>query len=73
MCFVKEAEKKECKKNQLSVECMKSPDMKAIVKQVVYGETVLTGDSIDLTGKLPEGLRVLMDYKMEPRVGGVWK
>ena len=58
--------------DKVSIECMEYPDMKAIVEQVMYGETVLAGNSIDLTGKVPEGLRVLMDHKVEPRVNGAW-
>lgn len=58
--------------DRISIECMEYPDMRAIVDQVIYGETVLAGASIDLTGKLPEGLRVLMEHKVEPRVNGSW-
>lgn len=58
--------------DRISIECMEYPDMKAIVEQVVYGETTLAGNSIDLTGKLPEGLRVFVDHKVEPRVNGIW-
>ncbi len=58
--------------DRISIECMEYPDMKAIVEQVMYGETTLAGNNIDLTGKLPEGLRVFMEYKVEPRVNGVW-
>lgn len=56
--------------DKISIECMEYPDMRAIVDQVIYGETVLGGNAIDLTGKVPEGLRVLMDHKVEPRVNG---
>lgn len=59
--------------DRISIECMEYPDMKAIVEQVVYGETTLAGNSIDLTGKLPEGVKVLLDYKVEPRVNGKLK
>ena len=58
--------------DRISIECMEYPDMRAIVDQVIYGETVLAGNAIDLTGKLPEGLRVLMEHKVEPKVNGVW-
>lgn len=58
--------------DRISIECMEYPDMRAIVDRVIYGETVLAGSSIDLSGKLPEGLRVLMEYKVEPRVNGNW-
>lgn len=58
--------------DKISIECMEYPDMKAIVEQVVYGETTLAGNNIDLTGKLPEGLRVFVDHKVEPRVNGTW-
>ncbi len=57
--------------DKISIECMEYPDMKAIVEQVVYGETTLGGNSIDLTGKLPEGIKVLLDHKVEPRVNGI--
>jgi len=56
----------------IAIECMEYPDMRAIVDQEIYGETVLAGNAIDLTGKLPEGLRVLMEHKVEPKVNGVW-
>lgn len=59
--------------NKISIECMEYPDMKAIVEQVVYGETTLAGNAIDLTGKLPEGIKVMMEHKIEPRVYGIWK
>lgn len=58
--------------DRISIECMEYPDMKAIVGQVVYGETTLAGNNIDLTGKLPESLRVFLDHKVEPRVNGTW-
>lgn len=56
--------------DRISIECMEYPDMRAIVDQVIYGETVLGGNAIDLTGKLPEGLRVFVEHKVEPRVNG---
>lgn len=59
--------------DRISIECMEYPDMRAIVEQVIYGETVLAGNSIDLTGKLPESLRVLMEHKVEPKVYGNWR
>ncbi len=58
---------------RISIECMEYPDMRAIIEQVIYGETTLAGNAIDLTGKVPEGLRVLMEHKVEPRVYGVWR
>lgn len=58
--------------DRISIECMEYPDMRAIVEQVIYGEAVLGGNAIDLTGKLPEGIRVLMEHKVEPRVNGIW-
>ncbi len=57
---------------KIPIECLEYPDMKAIVEQVVYGETTLAGNNIDLTGKLPEGVKVLLDHKVEPRVNGIW-
>ncbi len=51
---------------RIGVECMEYPDMKAIVEQVVYGETALAGTAIDLTGKIPDGVKVLLDHKVEP-------
>lgn len=59
--------------DKIYIECMEYPDMKAIVEQVVYGETTLAGNAIDLTGKLPEGIKVIMEHKIEPRVYGIWK
>lgn len=59
--------------DKVSIECMEYPDMRAIVDQVIYGETVLAGNSIDLTGKLPDSLRVLMEHKVEPKVYGNWR
>lgn len=58
--------------DRISIECMEYPDMRAIVDQVIHGETVLAGNAIDLTGKLPDGLRILMEHKVEPRVNGNW-
>lgn len=54
--------------DKISIECMEYPDMKAIVEQVLYGDAVLAGNAIDLTGKVPEGFRVLLDHKVEPKV-----
>lgn len=56
---------------RIAIECMEYPDMKAIVEQVVYGETALGGNSIDLTGKIPDGLKVLLDHKVEPCVDAI--
>lgn len=58
---------------RISIECMEYPDMRTIMERFLYGETSLGGNSIDLTGKLPEGVRVLMEHKIEPRVYGVLK
>ena len=58
--------------DRISIECMEYPDMRAIVEQVLSGETVLAGNSIDLTGKLPESLRILLEHKVEPKVYGNW-
>lgn len=52
----------------LAIECMEFPNMRGIIEQVLYGDTSLGGTTIDLTDKIPESLRVLLDYKVEPRV-----
>lgn len=58
---------------RIAIECMEYPDMLAIVEQVLYGETVLAGNTIDLTNKLPESMRVMLEHKVEPRMFGVLK
>ncbi len=56
---------------RIGIECIEYPDMKAIVEQVVYGDTSLAGNAIDLTGKIPDGLKVLLDHKVEPSVDAI--
>lgn len=53
---------------RIGVECLEFPDMRAIVEQVIYGDTILAGNTIDLTNKLPETVRVFLEHKVEPRV-----
>ena len=53
---------------RIAVECQEYPDMRGIADQVLYGDTVIAGSTIDLTDKLPEGIRVFLEYKVEPRV-----
>lgn len=54
--------------NKLALECVEYPDIKAIVDQVISGETVLAGNAVDLVDKLPESVRVMLDQQMEPRM-----
>ncbi|MCM1156864.1 MAG: beta-lactamase family protein [Bacteroidales bacterium] len=54
----------------IGIECQEYPDMRAIVEQVIFGEAVIAGNTIDLTNKLPESIRVYMEHKVEPRVHG---
>ncbi|MGN0154922.1 MAG: serine hydrolase domain-containing protein [Lachnospiraceae bacterium] len=54
--------------DRIGIECLEYPDMRAIMEQVIYGEAVLAGNTIDLTNKLPESIKVFMDHKVEPRV-----
>lgn len=58
---------------RIAIECMEYPDMLAIVEQVLYGDTVLAGNTIDLTNKLPESMRIMLEHKVEPRMFGVLK
>ncbi len=53
---------------RLALESIEYPDIKAIVDQVISGETVLAGTPVDVADKLPESLRVILDQKMEPRM-----
>ena len=55
---------------RIGIECQEYPDMRAIVEQVIYGETVLAGNSIDLSNKLPESVRLFLEHKVEPKVNG---
>ena len=54
--------------DRIGIECQEYPDMRAIVEQVIYGDAVIAGNTIDLTNKLPESLRVFVEHKVEPRV-----
>lgn len=54
--------------DRYAVECIEYPDVKAIVDQVLHGETVLGGNVIDLADKLPESMRVVLDHTIEPRI-----
>ena len=54
--------------DRIGIECQEYPDMRAIVDQVIYGEAVLAGNTIDLTDKIPESVRVILEHKVEPRV-----
>lgn len=54
--------------DRVGIECQEYPDMRAIVEQVLYGEAVIAGNTIDLTNKLPESIRVFVEHKVEPRV-----
>lgn len=56
--------------DRIGIECQEYPDMRAIVEQVLFGEAVIAGNTIDLTNKLPESIRVFMEHKVEPRVNG---
>lgn len=54
--------------DRIGIECQEYPDMRAIVEQVIYGDAVIAGNTIDLTNKLPESIRVFVEHKVEPRV-----
>ena len=54
--------------DRYAVESIEYPDVKAIVDQVLHGETVLGGNVIDLADKLPESMRVMLDHTIEPRI-----
>ncbi len=56
--------------DRIGIECQEYPNMRAIVEQVLFGEAVIAGNTIDLTNKLPESIRVFMEHKVEPRVNG---
>lgn len=56
--------------DRIGIECQEYPDMRAIVEQVLFGEAVIAGNTIDLTDKLPESIRVFLEHKVEPRVNG---
>lgn len=53
---------------RIGIECLEYPDMRAIVERAIYGESVVAGNTIDLTNKLPESMRVFLEHKVEPRV-----
>lgn len=54
--------------NRIIVESQEYPDMRAILEQFLYGEAVIAGNTIDLTDKIPDSVRVFLDHKVEPRV-----
>lgn len=54
--------------DRIGIECQEYPDMRAIVEQVLYGEAVLGGNTIDLTNKLPDSIRVFLGHQVEPSV-----
>ena len=58
---------------RIGIECLEYPDMRGIVEQVLYGETVLAGTKIDLTDILPQSIRVFLEHKVEPRVNGYFQ
>lgn len=58
---------------RILVECVEYPDMLAIVNHALAGETVLAGNTIDLTGKLPDSARAVLEHKMEPKMVGILK
>lgn len=53
---------------RVGIECQEYPDMRVIVEEAIYGETVIAGNTIDLTNKLPESMRVFLEHKVEPKV-----
>lgn len=59
--------------DRICIECQEYPDMKAIMEQVIYGDTVLAGNTIDLTNKLPDSIKVFMEHKVEPRVNAYFR
>lgn len=54
--------------DRIGIECMEYPDMRAIMERVLYGEAVIGGNTIDLTNKLPDSIRVFLEHKVEPNV-----
>ena len=59
--------------DRIAIECMESPDMRAIVEQVLSGDAVIAGNTYDIADKLPESLRVFLEHKVEPKVYAEWK
>lgn len=59
--------------DRIGIECREYPDMRAIVEQVLYGEAVLGGNTIDLTNKLPDSIRVFLGYQVEPSVNAYFR
>lgn len=59
--------------NRVAIECTESPDMRAIVEQVLSGDAVIAGSTYDIADKLPESLRVFLEHKVEPKVYADWK
>lgn len=58
---------------RIGIECLEYPDIRGIVEQVLYGETILAGTKIDLTDKLPQSIRVFLEHKVEPRFNGFFR
>lgn len=56
--------------DKLGIESQEFPDLRTISEHVIYGDTVIAGNTIDLTNKLPESVRVFLSHKVEPRVNG---
>lgn len=56
--------------DKLSIECVEYPNIYNITEQVLYGETILAGTRIDLSDKLPQGVKLFLNHKMEPQVNG---
>lgn len=54
--------------DRIGIECMEYPDIRAIMERVLYGEAVIGGNTIDLTNKLPDSIRVFLEHKVEPNV-----
>lgn len=59
--------------DRIAIECTESPDMRAIVEQVLSGDAVIAGNTYDIADKLPESLRVFLEHKVEPKVYADWK
>ncbi|MDE6435279.1 MAG: beta-lactamase family protein [Lachnospiraceae bacterium] len=59
--------------DRIGIECLEYPDMRGIVEQVLYGETLLAGTKIDLTDKLPQSVRLFLEHEVEPRVHGYFR
>lgn len=53
---------------KVAVELAEYPDMRAIVEQVITGDAVIAGNTYDIADKIPEGFRVLLEHKVEPKI-----